>query len=376
MPLRDPEEYISWLSLKSVPGIGNRTFKRLLIHCGSPENVFATPIEELVERRLVSQIVAAGIVKLKDSAWAREEIKEVKRRGLRLVSFADDAYPHYLRCIPDPPPVLYVHGTLSPAGQASIAIVGTRNPTQYGLDMTKELASGLAKQGFLIVSGMARGIDTAAHKWTLESSGKTLAVLGCGLGTVYPAENKALFHRIGETGAVVSEFPVAASPEPHHFPIRNRVISGISLGSIVVEASAKSGSLITAQYALEQGRTVFSVPGSVRSVKSAGTHKLIKQGGVLIERVEDVLMELEPLASRKSLVFEANNEPAERIRHDLSHFEREALNLLAPYPMHIDAIIRNLSLDAGQVLGILLQLEIKGLVEQTPGKYFARAQFE
>jgi DNA processing protein len=215
---------------------------------------------------------------------------------------------------------------------------------------------------------MARGIDSAAHVGALAAQGETIAVLGCGLGTVYPSENKALFHRIAERGAVISEFPFLTPPEAHNFPIRNRVISGLALGTIIVEATHKSGSLITAQLAAEQGREVFAVPGSVTSFKSMGTHRLIKEGAKLVEHVNDVIEELN--IGQETAALEPNKPPA----IPLSQTEKIVLSELSPYPIHIDKLARQVSLSAGEVSSLLLQLELKGLVTQSPGKLFSRSE--
>jgi DNA processing protein len=252
-------------------------------------------------------------------------------------------------------------------------VVGSRNATEYGLTTTKNLCAGLASLGITIVSGMARGIDTAAHEGAMAGGGRTIAVLGSGLERIYPAENTKLFHRISENGAVVSEFNLLTEPEGHNFPLRNRVISGMSLGTVVVEATKKSGSLITARLAAEQNREVFAVPGSVQSFKSTGTHTLIKQGAKLVEHAQDIVEELAP--------YFANNErpgiPAPTETHEnppsLSADESRVYNALEPYPIHIDNLIRKISMEPGKLSGILLKLELNGTIQQLPGKFFILA---
>jgi DNA processing protein len=369
--MQDPEAYFYWLALKSIPGIGNRTFKRLLTYFGTPENVFKSPGKDLLATEAVSPRVISGIQNFKEAKRIRKELKEVKKRGFQMVSFADDEYPNNLRQIHDPPPILYIHGKqLADIGPA-ISIVGSRHPTSYGLAMTRDLSSGLAGFGLTVVSGMARGIDTAAHEGALAVHGKTVAVLGCGLGTIYPAENKRLNDKIAEFGAVISEFPLHAGPEAHHFPIRNRIISGMSVGTVIVEATTRSGSLITARCATEQGREVFAVPGSVRSFKSTGTHQLIKEGAKLVENVTDIIEELNPTLHCQGTYKESEPKDAV-VAVSLSLRERRVLEVLTPYPIHIDTIIRQLSMNPGEASGILLQLEIKGVVEQMPGKLFLK----
>jgi len=261
-------------------------------------------------------------------------------------------------------PVLYCLGDL-PGNRPSIAIVGSRNATSYGREVAERLSADLAQRGFTIVSGMALGIDGAAHVGAMAVGGKTVAVLGCGLDTIYPAEHTRLFHRIAESGAVITEFPFSTRPEAHNFPVRNRIISGVSLGTVIVEATHRSGSLITARLAAEQGREVFAVPGSISSFKSMGTHHLIKEGAKLVEHANDIVEELNiPLPYSSEDTEEASQE-------DLTSEEKMILFELSPYPVHIDKLIRRVALPPAQVSGLLLQLELKGLISQSPGKFFA-----
>jgi DNA processing protein len=296
-----------------------------------------------------------------------EDLAHVEKNGIDIVTFSDSDYPDLLRHIHDPPPLLYVRGKIRSDSQ-NIAIVGSRNATSYGLTVTERLSAALSQRGLTIVSGMAKGIDSAAHAGTLAAGGKTIAVSGCGLGTIYPAENKKLFHRIAESGAVISEFSYTTPPDAHHFPIRNRIISGMSLGTVIVEATHKSGSLITARLAAEQGREVFAVPGSVKSFKSMGTHGLIKQGAKLVEHADDIFEELN--ISKEALPEDSG--AAESI--GLTSAEKKVLDKLSPYPIHIDNLARGLALSAGDVSSLLLQLELKGLVTQSPGKFFSRGE--
>jgi DNA processing protein len=354
-----------WLSLKEIRGIGNRLFLQLIEHFGEPENILNASRKELQAAGRIPEALASRIVKHKIHAHIKEELELVSANNGKLITFLDPNYPALLRQIADPPPYLYVYGNLRP-DSANIAIVGSRNATTYGRTTTERLSANLASCGLTIVSGMARGIDSAAHKGALSAQGETIAVLGCGLGTIYPPENKRLFHEIAKNGAVISEFAFHAPPEAHHFPIRNRIISGLALGTVIVEATQKSGSLITARLAAEQGREVFAVPGSITSFKSMGTHKLIKQGAKLVEHVNDILEELnikEKAAHPghpKQPVIETTAE------------EKRILDELSPYPIHIDNILRQVPLSAGKVSSLLLQLELKGLVNQSPGKLFAR----
>lgn len=361
------ESLIQWLGLKSVPGVGNRLFLHLIEHFESPKKVFSAPRRELLKVEGVSDRLVPVIQRYKIPRGVKEDLSLAQKNGVKIITFSDPDYPSLLRHIHDPPPVLYVRGKLH-GDSLNIAIVGSRNPTLYGRTVTERLSGDLAQRGFTVVSGMARGIDAAAHTGALATEGKTVAVLGSGMGTIYPAENKRLFYQIAESGAVISEFPFLTPPEAHNFPVRNRIISGLSLGTVIVEATHRSGSLITARLAAEQGREVFAVPGSITSFKSMGTHRLIKQGAKLVEHVEDILEELnldQPIPS-----IDTKEKPA----IPLTPEEKKILNELSPYPIHIDKLVRNLSLSAAQVSSLLLQLELKGLVTQSPGKLFTRSE--
>ena len=361
------ESCIQWLGLKTVPGVGNRLFLNLIQHFGELAKVFSASRGELLQVEGVNARLVSAIQDYKIPREVEEDLSLAEKNGVRIITFSDPDYPTLLRHIHDPPPVLYVYGSLHP-DSLNIAIVGSRNATPYGRTVTEGLSGDLIRRGFTVVSGMARGIDSAAHIGALTAGGKTIAVLGCGLGTIYPAENKKLFHRIAENGAVISEFPFLTSPEAHNFPIRNRIISGLSLGAVIVEATHQSGSLITARLAAEQGREVFAVPGSITSFKSMGTHRLIKQGAKLVEHVDDIVEELniaQPIPS-----VHIKEEPT----IPLTPEEKRIIDELSPYPVHIDKLVRRLSLSAAHVSGTLLQLELKGLVTQSPGKFFARCK--
>jgi DNA processing protein len=361
------EPLIYWLGLRTVPGVGNRLFLHLIQHFGEPEKVFSASRGELLQVEGVNDRLVSSIQSHKIPKEVQEDLALAQKYGVRIITFSDTDYPTLLRHIHDPPPVLYVYGRLHP-DSLNIAIVGSRNATSYGRTATEHLGGGLARRGFTVVSGMARGIDAAAHIGALAAGGKTIAVLGCGLDTVYPAENKSLFYRIVESGAVISEFPFLTPPEAHNFPVRNRIISGLALGTVIVEATHKSGSLITARLAAEQGREVFAVPGSITSFKSMGTHRLIKQGAKLVEHVDDIVEELN--IARPIPSISTKEEPT----ISLTPEEKKIIDELSPYPVHIDKLVRHLSLSAGQVSGLLLQLELKGLVTQSPGKLFARCE--
>lgn len=294
---------------------------------------------------------------------AVEEIAKVSDLGADILTLRDERYPKNLLEIYDPPPVLYVRGELAAADTLKIAIVGSRRGSSYGRSVTKRISRELAAAGVTIVSGMARGIDTYAHLGALEAGAKTIAVLGCGVDTVYPPESKKLFSDIIKCGAIISEFPLGTSPDGKNFPRRNRIISGLSLGVVVVEATADSGSLITASHALEQGREVFAVPGNVGMATSRGTNRLIKQGARLIEGAEDILTEVLPQYSgtvRKETL------------PDLTDAEDGILRYLSHTPLHIDEISRLCQIEVQRVSTILLELELKGVISQMSGKLFVR----
>jgi len=361
-----------WFKLKSVPGVGNLLGKRLIDRFKFPQNVFQASSEELLQIDGVTGRHATAIKTHKMPAWVEDELDLVNRRGYHIITLTDSNYPQLLRQIPDPPPFLYVSGKLD-RSPVKIAVVGSRNATGYGLTTTKALSTNLAALGVTIVSGMARGIDTAAHQGALAAGGRTIAVLGSGLEQIYPASNKPLFQRISEEGAVVSEFSLFTKPEGHNFPIRNRIISGMSLGTVVVEATKKSGSLITARLAAEQNREVFAVPGSIHSFKSIGTHTLIKQGAKLVENAQDIIEELTPMIQYNESAGKNQRNADEDMPALLTADELQVYEALGPYPVHIDDLARTISLGPGRLSSILLKLELKGLVQQTPGKFFTLA---
>lgn len=364
------ETLLPWFRLKSVPGIGNHLFKRLIDRFGSPEKALQAVELDLQDIEGMTRTLVRRMKTHRIQPSVRQDMALAAQKGVRIVTMADPDYPALLLQIPDPPPFLYVRGMLESQDKA-VAVVGSRIATGYGLSMAARLSAELAACGVTVVSGMARGIDTAAHEGALQSGGRTVAVLGSGLAEVYPAENRGLFQSIIRHGAVVSEFPMLTKPEPHNFPIRNRIISGMSYGTVIVEAAKKSGSLITARLAAEQNREVFAVPGSVQSFKSIGTHTLIKQGAKLVENAQDVLEEI------AGSLFEGVRPPDRRPSMGkqppaLTAEEAIVCGAMEPYPVHIDDLGRKLSMPPGKLASILLQLELNGIVEQSPGNFFAR----
>jgi DNA processing protein len=363
-----PDSRCGWLALHMIPGLGNIAGKNLLDRFGSPEQIFKTTVSELMTVEGVRKQVAQHIVKREYTADPLSELGRIEKCGARIITFADPSYPSVLKEIHDPPMILYSKGEEIPPNLTFVAVVGSRNPTHYGLNAAEKVGQGLARRGLGVVSGMARGIDSAAHWGCLGGRGFTIAVLGTGIDIIYPPSNKKLFHQIIKKGAVISEFPLGTPPEPKHFPIRNRIISGISRGVVVVEATKNSGSLITASQALEQGREIFAVPGSINSFKSTGCHLLIKQGARLIENSDDILDELGlnyPYIPKTDTYKDQPLPP-------LEEYERTIYDIIGDYPIHIDQIARLSNLKPEEASSTLMRMELKGIVRQLPGKTFVR----
>jgi len=322
---------------------------------GSPERVFSASLPQLKEVEGIGPVLAERIGKLEPATEVARELQRSEELGISILTLEDSNYPRLLRMIDSPPPVVYVKGTLQPADGLAVAVIGSRHPTPYGRIMAERLCEDLVAAGLTIVSGMARGIDSIAHQSALKAGGRTLAVLGSGLDRIYPPENR--------------EFPLSTPPEPGNFPARNRLISGLSLGTVVVEAAQRSGSLITAQHSLEQGREVFAVPGNANSPASAGTNRLIQRGAKLVTSAEDVIEELPEPAKpflRRPLSDRAQS------AGDLEGVEKQLYELLAQGHKHIDDLIIESHAEAGPVSAALASLELKGLVKQYEGKVFAR----
>ena len=357
-----------WVALHLIPGLGNVACKKLLERFGSPEGIFGAKGSELMSVEGVRQGVARKIAKREYTSDPEKVLKIIEEAGARLIPYGDSAYPPSLKEIHDPPFLLYAKGQEIPPGLTFIAVVGSRNPTHYGFRAAQEFAQGLARRRVGVVSGMARGIDAAAHWGCLEGLGFTIAVTGTGIDIVYPASNRKLFERIVQKGAVLSEFPPGTPPEPKNFPIRNRIISGMSRAVLVVEATRKSGSLITAASALDQGRDVFAVPGSIHSFKSTGCHYLIKQGAGLVENADDVLEQLGlnfPHVPKRDTFSEQIPPPMEAL-------ESRIYALLGDYPLHIDHIARLGNVSPAELSSVLMKMELKGMIRQLPGKMFVR----
>ncbi|MBI3779722.1 MAG: DNA-protecting protein DprA [candidate division NC10 bacterium] len=358
----------AWLALNLIPEVGAASFHRLVKGLGSAEAVLTASTEALEQVTGVSREAARAVAGFPWREALDRELRVIETRGLDLLRFGDEGYPEPLATIYLPPPVIYVRGMIQPQDRVSIAIVGSRKATSYGIAMAERISGELALRGVTIVSGMARGIDAAAHRGALEAGGPTIAVLGCGLGVTYPPEHGELSDQIAANGAVLSEFPVFAPPKPDHFPRRNRIISGLALGVVVVEAGIESGALITANYALEQGREVFAVPGQVTARSSRGCHQLIKVGAKLTEGWEDIWEEIEPQVGSPSQV----GTRAAAASPPLVQEEVLIVDALEAGPLQIDDLIGRTRLPAGQMASLLLSLLLKGVIEELPGKSFAR----
>lgn len=359
-----------WIWLNSIPKVGAVKCKQLLNHFGQPENVWDASYAELQKLPFLSVQIAGLITDPKYKEEVLLKLKTVNDLDIKIITINDALYPYYLKNIHDPPIILYVKGNMINE-EKSVAVVGSRRATSYGLRMAETISYELAKLGITVVSGMARGIDTYAHNGALRAGGRTIAVLGCGLDIVYPSENKALMDKITETGAVVSEYPPGTQPIPGNFPARNRIISGISQGVVVIEAGERSGSLITAGFALDQGREVFAVPGNINSFASVGTNKLIKDGAKIVTDIEDILEELRVFNfSGVNVGIEKKDAYDESRFKGLDSDERRLVEYLKTEPLHIDVLVNKSGLSVKVVNSILVMLELKGVIEQIPGKMF------
>ena len=369
-----------WIALKSIDGIGNASFQPLLDHFGSLAGVFSTTVHNLSAIPGISKKSAAAIVSFKDWDKILRQMDALDKMGISVVTCLDELYPHNLLNIYDRPAFFYVLGRLDDE-DVPLAIVGSRNASTYGRYTTDRISRELALRGITIVSGMARGIDSCAHRGALAAKGRTIAVLGSGLDVIYPPENKKLFDAISSNGAVISEFPLGTQPLSYNFPARNRIISGLSYGVVVVEAGEKSGSLITAKLAMEQGREVFAIPGTIDSASSRGTNSLIKQGAKLVENIDDILEDIlpqleqspaQPTRHKQEILFAGNAlTDAEQKVDSLSPTEQTILKQLLHEKMHADDIIAGTGLPVADVLSALITLELKEIIIQHPGKLFS-----
>ena len=362
------DEYAPWLALGQVKGLGCVGFKKLAARFADPTKALSASIAELEQVEGLHREAIAGLANFSDWAAIENEIRRVREAGIQIIPFNSPDYPTRLRMIADPPPFLYVKGTIRAQDEKAVAIVGSRSASEYGRRMARDLSRGLTSLGFTVVSGMARGIDGTAHDAALHARGRTIAVLGSGVERAYPPEHEALYHRICENGAVISELPIGTRPMAFNFPARNRLISGFSLGVVVVEATEKSGSLITAAMAVEQGREVFAVPGEAGASRSRGSHRLIRQGAKLVERVDDIIEEIAPqlLSNSGGAV-----QPSRLVLpQSASEAARKVFALLQESSLQVDQVIERSGLAPAQALEVLLDLELQGFLRQSPGKIY------
>ncbi len=359
-----------WVWLSSIPKLGAVKCNQLINHFGDPKNIWDASLSEFKRLPFLTGQIADLLSDVRYKEEALKQFKVINDLNIKIISVKDGLYPYYLRNIHDPPIILYVKGSILKE-EKCVAVVGSRRATSYGMKMAEKIAYELAGLGITVVSGMARGIDTCSHNGALRAGGRTVAVLGCGLDIAYPSENEELMNKIAAAGAAISEYPPGVRPMPMNFPARNRLISGISQGIVVIEAGERSGSLITAEFALEQGREVFAVPGNINSFTSVGTNKLIRDGAKIVTCVEDIIEEL------AGFNYTGINTGIERKEgFDESKFrgldsdERKLVEFLKTEPLHIDVLANKSGFGVKVVNSLLIMLELKGIVEQAPGKIF------
>ena len=364
-PPKDRQELLEWLGLRLIPGVGGVIFARLAQAFGSPGRAMGAPLDSLCAVRGVSEAMAQALHERAWSAEPSEELARLEEMGARVVALGEPGYPPLLAGVYAPPPLLFVRGDLGPCRAGGVAVVGSRNMSGYGRRVALELARDLAVAGVSVISGLARGVDTVAHMAALAAGGHSVGVLGSGLDVAYPRENAGLMEQMARKGAVLTEFPLGTQPLSGHFPVRNRIISGLARAVVVVEAGLKSGSLITARHALDQGREVFAVPGPVGTPHSQGCHELIRQGARLLSSAQDILAPgaLPPLLEPVLPPDQATELPAEAA---------SLMELLGPQPVHVDLLARESGLRPQEVTALLVNLEMAGLVEQRPGKHYVR----
>ncbi len=350
------KDYLIWL--KSIPGIGNKTAEALIQFFGSAQYIFQASEPTLYECRRINQNIIHNIIQNRKIEKIHKLIHDIHKYEIDVLDRDDPEYPVNLKHIYDPPSILYKKGEILKSDKNAVAIVGARKASPYGKWAAYSLAGDLAKRGITVISGMAYGIDTEAHKGALEYGGKTIAVLGCGLDICYPKSNVHLMKQIENKGTLLSEYPIGTKPFPGNFPARNRIISGLAKGVVVVEAAVKSGSLITVEFALEQGKEVFAVPGNINSSLSEGTNRLIKEGAKLVSCVEDILEELDI----------ETIDVSEPVEIELSPLELKIYQIINQnQPIHMQNLLKESRLSIDQINGIVTVLQLKGLIQQFPG---------
>jgi len=365
MPIDSTTEY--WLRLNAVPGVGPVRFFSLKEHFGGVEKVFSATVSQLTRINGMDQKLASSIHSQLDYLDLDKEITLMEEHSVRAVTYEDDEYPAMLKEIPYPPPLLYVRGTLK-ADEVCISVVGTRRACGYGRHVAESVGRGLAQAGVTVVSGLARGIDGYAQRSALDAGGRTIGVMGCGMAMVYPSEHRKLADAVVNSGALISEFPMTTPPHAGNFPRRNRIIAGLSRGTVVVEAGEKSGALLSADHALNQGKEVYAVPGPINMESFRGCHSLIRDGARLLQDVEDILKDL-------GFFADAGVVEEEWTPKDLTpEQERIFSALTAVKPVHMDDLIRESGLPTATVNVALIDLELAGYIRQMPGKLFYRSR--
>lgn len=359
--MASPNRLAAFVDLYAIPRMTEVRLKNLLARFGEPESVLTAGKAELLEVEGVDNELAQAVRSYQRSEATDKRLADAVELGVRSVCFRDEGFPANLRELKHAPPVLFVLGEVLDDDRLAIAIVGTRRPSHYGRNVAESLARELAEYGVTVVSGLARGIDTCAHRGALASGGRTLAVLGSGIDVPYPPENRRLYEEVAEHGAVISEFPLGMEPLAMNFPKRNRVVSGLARGVVAVEAGERSGVLNTAAWAADQGRDVYAVPGRMGEPTSIGTNRLLREGAKVVTQARDVLEDL-GVALRLE----------ERQQIDVSQDEKPVLQFLSGDPLHVDEICQGLAMPVPKLLSVLMQLELKGAVKQLPGKFFVR----
>ncbi len=362
MSMTEQEAYIALNMMEKVGPVSVRSLAAVL---GSVSAIFDASASDLQQADGIGSALASSIIRQRDTLKMDEELARAEDSNTHIITPLDEEYPAALREIHDPPLALYVRGSLRPTDKNSIAVVGTRRATHYGMDTTRKFSFQLGKAGVCVLSGLALGVDTAAHEGALRSGGRTVAVIGSGFDHMYPSENIALAERIADQGAVLTEFPFTRKPDKTTFPMRNRIVSGMSRGVLVVEAGRRSGAAITANQALSQGRSVFAVPGRIDSYLSVGTNALIKEGAYLVTGVQDILEHFEMLFPKSLL----DDEQGSRVNlPNLSEDETKIVELLAKGEMGVDLLIRESGISTAKVASILISLELKKIVRMLPGR--------
>ncbi len=364
--MADGQDILSLLSLRLIPGVGSVSLARLLAAFGSAKAALGAPLADLRRVPGLREDVIQAVHGRACSADPERELERLAAMGAKVAALGGADYPPLLAEIYAPPPLIFVRGDLGPSRAGGVAIVGSRRMSPYGRKVAEDLARDLALAGVSVISGLARGVDAAAHAGALAAGGHTVGVLGCGLDVAYPPEHLELAARMAGQGAVISEFPLGTPPAAGNFPVRNRIISGLSRAVVVVEASLKSGSLITARHALDQGREVFAVPGPVTSAQSQGCHELLRDGARLLSSARDLLA---PGSLPPAAAAPGRPRPAD----DLPDQARRLWDLLSEQPAHVDELARAAGLQAQEVTALLVLLEMNGLAAQQPGKNYVRA---